>query len=310
MRAHWQRRLLGVTAACLLTVALPTVTAAASPTAPGPAAGPTAAVRSDTAAPLRAGTDLSTNALPSGYELTTLQLNLCNSGHASCYRDGLSVPEAYGIIGETEPDLITLNEVCKDDVRDQLWPLIREIWGNDWTFWAFMPAGDRRTGGAYACTDGQQFGNGMLGRMFATSDNPKFSVGGLLYPEDLQDLSTPEQRSWLCVNSDDNYLGCTTHLSRAGDSKTLAQCDYLMRGVIPWLWAADVRLPTIVGGDLNLRYGGSPNVQTCVPSGWYRKGDGGVQHIMATNNLAFDGSLAIPMTYTDHPAWMVWVNTP
>jgi hypothetical protein len=310
MRTHSPRTLLGVATVCLFTVALPTVSAGASPAEPASVADSTVSIRSDTAAPVNPGPDLSINALPSGYEFTTLQLNLCNSGHADCYRDGLAVPEAYGIIGETEPDLITLNEVCEDDVRDELWPLIREIWGNDWTFWAFQPAGDRRTGGAYTCTDGQRFGNGMLGRMFATGSNPKFGLHGQLYTEDLQDHSSPEQRSWLCVNSANNYWGCTTHTFNGGNNITLRQCEHLMKAVIPWIWAADIRLPSVVGGDFNLRYGGSPDMQTCVPSGWYRKGDGAVQHIMATNNLTFDDSLAIPMLYTDHPAWLVSVRTP
>jgi hypothetical protein len=57
---------------------------------------------------------------------------------------------------------------------------------------------------------------------------------------------------------------------------------------------------------MNLRYQGSPNVQDCNPSGYYRKGDGAVQHVFAPTSLAFVSSQKIGMSgTTDHPAWVV-----
>ena len=44
-----------------------------------------------------------------------LQLNLCNSGIASCYTRR-SVREAADVIRANRPDLVTLNEICRDDV--------------------------------------------------------------------------------------------------------------------------------------------------------------------------------------------------
>jgi hypothetical protein len=306
MRTHWRRRLLGVAVPILLLATLPALDAgAASPTTD-------TATQSALAAPLRANADLSANTLPSGYEFRTIQMNLCNSGYADCYDypDERPILEAQQIIRDWAPELVTLNEVCENNVRDQLWPVFREAHPNSWTFWAFMPAGDREAGSAFRCKNGERFGNGMLGRMWASSDSPKLGIHGQLYAEELQDTGSNEQRSWLCVNSDNDYWGCTTHLAAGDDAKAMRQCHHLMDAVIVWLWAADIRLPSVVGGDFNLKYDDSPDMQDCVPSGWYRKGDGDVQHIMATNNLAFDYTDEISMIHTDHNAWLVAVTTP
>ena len=59
-------------------------------------------------------------------------------------------------------------------------------------------------------------------------------------------------------------------------------------------------------GDLNLEYSpGSPtNAQNCVPSGWFRKGDGDVQHVTA-RTLTFVSTQTYSMSRTDHPAFVV-----
>src|SRR5437773_6914471 len=47
-----------------------------------------------------------------------LQMNLCNSGMAiaSCYTFGQSVTEAVQKIHEYPPELVTLQEICRDDL--------------------------------------------------------------------------------------------------------------------------------------------------------------------------------------------------
>jgi hypothetical protein len=69
-------------------------------------------------------------------------------------------------------------------------------------------------------------------------------------------------------------------------------------------------LPTVVGGDFNLTFGGSPDVQDCVPTGWYRKGDGDVQHVIATDSFLFDSTEETSLEFTDHPAWLVRMFAP
>jgi hypothetical protein len=52
-----------------------------------------------------------------GPSLRALQLNLCDSGIASCY-SGRSVAAAAAVIHERRPDIVTLNEVCRGDVSE------------------------------------------------------------------------------------------------------------------------------------------------------------------------------------------------
>jgi len=60
-----------------------------------------------------------------------------------------------------------------------------------------------------------------------------------------------------------------------------------MNNVVPSVRGADGGYaPTVIGGELNLKYRGSPNAQSCVPPGYFRKGDGDVQHIMVTSDFA------------------------
>ncbi|MFG1869658.1 hypothetical protein [Micromonospora arborensis] len=47
--------------------------------------------------------------------LRVLQMNLCNSGRAGCYT-GRSLTRAAEVISAEAPDLVTLNEICQDDV--------------------------------------------------------------------------------------------------------------------------------------------------------------------------------------------------
>jgi hypothetical protein len=120
-----------------------------------------------------------------------------------------------------------------------------------------------------------------------------------------QATNTNEWRSWACGAALGNYVACATHLAKESGEAAIRQCNELLRTRVPAVWNASGYRPTVVGGDFNLKYGGSPNIQNCVPSGWYRKGDGDVQHWFIRNELVFDFSREIGMTYTDHPGWLV-----
>jgi hypothetical protein len=54
----------------------------------------------------------------------------------------------------------------------------------------------------------------------------------------------------------------------------------------------------------------NPDVQDCVPGGWFRKGDGNVQHVMHTDDFTFDFTDKFGMEHTDHPAWLVAATAP
>ncbi len=258
-------------------------------------------------------------ALPSGYPFWALQMNLCNSGLASCYtqyNNGQSVPEAAGVITSQYADLVTVNEVCKADVSGPLANAMASIWpAGDWTFWTFMPAGDRSNGGPYHCKNGDEYGIGVLGHV-PQADWAGVDLFGGVYPDAVagsptQDTGSNEERAWACAYAIGNYYGCTTHLASTSGTVAFNQCTYLMSSIVPGVrGSAGAAYPSVVAGDLNLKYGGSPNVQNCVPPGWFRKGDGDVQHVTATNDLTFQFSQLIGMSHTDHDAWLVGFTTP
>jgi hypothetical protein len=253
-----------------------------------------------------AGSAVTANSLPTHYPLWVLQLNLCNSGIAKCYDGGKSVPEAATVIQNNAPDVVTLNEVCQSDVA-QLSTTLASVYSGSTVVWAFKAAGDRRTSGPYKCKNGQDYGIGIIAHIPGSYAGHQIFSG--LYAS--QDTASAEQRAWLCIAAAGSYYACTTHLASTSGSVALSQCKDLMSNIIRSVrTTAGGYLPTVVGGDLNMKYKGSPNAQDCVPAGTYRKGDGDVQHIMATTDLAFSSSRTIGMSHTDHDGWFVAMTAP
>lgn len=294
------KQLVSIFVVCLLLFA--PSTAAAAPEVLDAPDQHSAAVRSGFAPPSALAR---TRVLPPGYPLWNLQLNLCNSGLAPCFEGGQSVPEARQVITTWVPDVVTLNEVCLPDVRDQLFPAMLQAWPGDWVFWAFMPAWNSDTNAPYECANGRgQFGNGIIGHVLADDWQGANAVGGIYQWQD-GDPDNNEWRSWVCAYAVDNYYGCGTHLSSGSPAAAELQCDELLKTQVPAFQSSAGYRPTVVGGDFNLKYQGDPDIQDCVPPGWYRKGDGDVQHWFVTNDLTFDFSQEISLSHTDHPGWLV-----
>jgi hypothetical protein len=184
---------------------------------------------------------------------------------------------------------------------------MREAWPDDAVFWVFAPAGSRSSGGPISCTDGQRYGVGILGHV------PAASWAGFEFEGDrlTNQSADNEMRAWACAYATDNYYVCTAHLENDDGDLALLQCEEVMNPIVPMYWGAHGgSLPTVVGGDLNLRYHGHPDVQDCVPPGWFRKGDDDVQHIMATDDFTFESTELFSMRFTDHGAWLVRLVTP
>lgn len=261
---------------------------------------PDAAVQSGFAAPAQVGT----RTLPPGYAFRALQLNLCNSGIAGCFEGGQSIPEGQTVIARWVPDVVTLNEVCLPDVRDHLFPTMSQTWSQDWTFWAFMPAWNASANAPYQCANGRgQYGNAIMGHVPAANWAGVNTTGGL-YRQ--QAAGANEQRSWVCAYAIGNYYGCGTHLASSNATAASLQCNELLREILPaYQSSSGGYRPSVVGGDFNLKYQGSPDIQRCVPTGWYRKGDGDVQHWFLTSDLRFGSTREIGMSHTDHPGWLV-----
>lgn len=237
--------------------------------------------------------------------LQILQMNLCDSGIARCYT-GRSVAEAAGVIRADGPDVVTLNEVCRDDVY-ALERALAEV-SDGVVVSAFQAANDRWTGDAYHCRNGQPYGIGLLVHV-AKAYRGYLTYSGI-YP--MQDPGDTEDRAWLCLDAIGNLYACTTHLSNTSRSVALAQCAYLLHTAIPDVRARNVGYePTVVGGDFNLGSAGPQDVQACLPSGYARHGDGGVQYVLATIDFSLTSDRSIGMNgTTDHPGLLVALTTP
>lgn len=262
-------------------------------------------VRTGMIAPSADADTIVRDALPSHYPFWILQLNLCNSGVAKCYDGGASVPEGASVIRSTAPDVVTLNEICEPDVA-QLASALSAAYAGSTVVWAFKAAQDRNSGTAYKCKNGTSYGIGLIAHVPAPYNGHQVFSG--IYAA--QDTKSAEMRAWLCLSATGSYHACTTHLASTSGSVALSQCKDLMTNIVPAVRAAGGSAPAVVGGDLNMKYRGSPNAQDCVPGGFYRKGDGDVQHIMASTDLAFSSSRSIGMAHTDHDAWFIATTAP
>jgi endonuclease/exonuclease/phosphatase family metal-dependent hydrolase len=220
-----------------------------------------------------------------------LQLNICHSGVAGCYTGEAVMTKAVSVISSVKPQVLSVNEACSGDVER-----LRAAMG---AARARFVAAQRPDGTPVLCRNGQQYGNIV---MVVDALAGTTSAAGRYTAQD----GSSELRVWACLPAG-ALSACTTHLSARSGSTALAQCKELMARAVGYAAAG----PVVVAGDLNLRYGGSPDAQDCNPSGFYRKGDGSVQHVFATTTLAFVSGTKIDMAgTTDHPGWLVTVTMP
>ncbi|WP_053720331.1 endonuclease/exonuclease/phosphatase family protein [Saccharothrix sp. NRRL B-16348] len=222
-----------------------------------------------------------------------LQLNLCNSGVAGCYQGGLAVGEAVTMIQRRVPDVVSVNEVCLSDL-----PRLTAAVGATAEY-RFAFARRKSTDSNIECTDGRgAYGSGII-----VKEGIRTSGNGTYTAQD----SGNEVRAWACALSDvRGFTACTTHLSTTGTT-ALAQCRELVPAtVLSYDPTGSATTRHVVVGDLNLKYspGSATNAQNCVPSGWFRKGDGDVQHVIA-RTLTFVSTQVYAMSRTDHPAFVV-----
>jgi hypothetical protein len=240
--------------------------------------------------------------------LTVLQLNLCDSGEASCYSGGRSVPEAARVITAARPDAVTLDEICRHDLTT-LSAALRQAFPGDTVTGQFQ-AVHERDDSISTCVNGDQYGIGILVHLPSSGGT---SVRGDEYPGQGGNRGG-ERRVWECLYVTGSHYVCATHLSAFDHQRALGQCRYLMDTAIPdTLTRLGGYHPTVVGGDLNLPDSGTgtgtgtgiPSVADCLPAGWRNAGDGGVQHVLATADHEITATHRLPMTYTDHPALLV-----
>lgn len=225
-----------------------------------------------------------------------LQLNLCDSGIATCFT-GRSVAKAAAVIRAERPAIVTLNEVCRDDVFD-LRRVMSRIATARTVAATFEPAEDRRTNRAFRCANGELYGIGVLASIPSAAAGWHSYRG--LYPT--QNPFDPEERVWLCIDVVAAYFACTTHTASTSSAVALAQCRYLLNSAVPMIRARAGGAPVIVGADLNLPAGGLPDPQSCLPHGYQRVDDGSRQDVITSSGFALRSRTVIDMHgATDHP---------
>lgn len=237
---------------------------------------------------------------PADPTLRVLQLNLCGSGIAGCYT-GRSTAVAAAVIRAEVPDLVTLNEVCRNDVAI-LERALDDVVSTGGVTSAFQPARDARTGAPYRCRNGSEYGIGLLARWPPVAGSA--ATGGI-YPA--QDTDDPEQRAWLCLDAAaaPAVAVCTTHLAYTRREVAQAQCAHLVGTVIPQLRARR-GAPVVLGADLNL----GPGAQSCLPPDSVVAGDGGQQHVVGTPGFTVDAVRLIDLQgATDHPGLLVTLTS-
>jgi len=237
---------------------------------------------------------------PGETTVRVLQLNLCNSGRAGCYSGGRAVSMATALIRDDLPDVVTLNEVCRDDVR-VLERALSTASGGAAVVSAFRSAVDRSSQAPVRCQNGRAFGDGVLAA--APSAAPGSRDHGGLYP--VQDPDDVEERVWVCIDLATRLVACTTHTASTSASVALGQCRYLLGSAVPMV-RGEADEPIVLGADLNLAATGSPNPDSCLPPGYRRIDDGALQDVVASPGLAIRSRTVIDMRgTTDHPALLV-----
>ncbi len=232
-----------------------------------------------------------------------LQMNLCNSGEARCYTGGRAVDEAAALMrGVARPDLVTLNEVCRQNVTAQLAAVMAGLWPNDDIVYLFAPALNAG-GGSYRCQNGDAFGNGLLAHV-PVGRLTVLNTGYGVYAAQATDI---ERRTFGCVDLATRVTACVTHLENLSATVALDQCTTLMSGVVPALrhsWGATV--PVMAAGDMNLAGGEG----RCTPAGFQQADDGALQHVLVSAGVRIAHVDRYPMKQTDHPALLVSFTLP
>ena len=230
-----------------------------------------------------------------------LQMNLCNSGRADCYSGGRAVSMAVALVHAHQPDMVSVNEVCRDDL-----PVLEQAMSvtvrPTTVVSAFTSAKDRQTDAPVRCQNGQDFGDGVLVVVSPPAVGSRSYSG--VYP--VQDPNDPEERVWVCIDLATRFSACTTHTTSVNTTTALNQCRYLLNSAVSGISRRDRAGPMILGADLNLAARGSPGPQSCLPRGYQRADDGGLQSVVVSPGVEVRTHSVIDMQgTTDHPGLLV-----
>ena len=224
-----------------------------------------------------------------GSTYTLMQMNLCLSGLAGCYREvayPAVVEEAVARIRDARPDAVTFNEACGKDVAR-----IARRTGYHLRFSRVVYLGRRQP--CIRPRGRGLFGNAVLTKAAIESADSR----------DFRAQAGPERRRWLCVATRVDVDVCTAHLntrSRVEAPGNVAQCAALAALLARRVAARAV----IFGGDVNRR-------RSCAPDAFWARTDRtarqarGVQHVYGSDVLRSPSAEVIRAAHTDHDVLLV-----
>ena len=220
---------------------------------------------------------------------TLMQMNLCLSGLAGCYRKvayPAVVQDAMTRIRQARPDAVTLNEACRGDVAR-----IARSTGYHLRFSRVIYRGKR-----LHCVRPE--GRGLFGDAVLTKAPVESSDS-----QDFRAQAGIEPRRWLCVTSRVHVDVCTAHLNTRAPAEIAgndAQCVELAT-----LLARRATARTVIfGGDVNRR-------RSCAPDGAWTRTDRsaeqapGLQHVYGSADLRSPSAQVVPARHTDHDVLLV-----
>jgi endonuclease/exonuclease/phosphatase family metal-dependent hydrolase len=224
---------------------------------------------------------------PAGSTYALMQMNLCLSGLAGCYRKvayPAVVDEAVARIREARPDAVTLNETCRKDVGR-----IARRTGYHLRFTRIVYRGER----LHCVRPG---GRGLFGDAVLTKAAPKRAE-----TKDFAAQAGLERRRWLCVTT--GVEVCTAHLNTRSSVEIAgndAQCVELAALLARRASARAV----IFGGDVN-------RLRSCAPQGFWTRTDRsagqapGLQHAYGSDGLRSPSARVVPAAHSDHDVLLV-----
>jgi endonuclease/exonuclease/phosphatase family metal-dependent hydrolase len=219
---------------------------------------------------------------------TLMQMNLCLSGFAGCYRK-VAYPTGVGAavarIRAAHPDAVTLNEACEGDVARIARRTGYHLRFSTVTFTG-RPLPCVRPGGRGA------FGDAVLTKAAIESTDS----------DDFETQAGIEWRRWLCVTTRVGVDVCTAHLATrsvesAGNDAQCAELTALLER------RAATRT-VIFGGDVNRR-------DRCAPERAWARTDApadqapGLQCVYGNGALRSPSAEVLPAAHTDHDVLLV-----
>ena len=261
-------------------------------------AGCTATVQGPNAADPAPGPPAQVAAVPVP-SVRVLQLNLCNSGIAGCYT-GRSMAAAAAVIRVEMPDLITLNEVCHDDLLALERALAGVVPGGA-VVASFQPAVQRayRRGVPVPQRGSTASASCRAGRRCPARSR----AAGSIRPRTRRIRRSGRG----CVSTSRRFRRSRgaprTWPTRNGRSRGPSAGTFRHR--YRWDASGDGAAPAVLGGDLNLGSDDSPELRSACRR-FCPVDDGGPQHVVALPNSSSSASrgstcAALP----DHPGLLV-----